>query len=174
MLLTPPFSNCSLQNCKWNPAGHRQPVACSSLFLGALKIIITPPLPWFRQEENNLKDASGKSMRVSSPVEEYHPGYLDPPGQLFKQPRSAPPTSKHHSVLSLPCYPSSINWSTSIQTPSSGIRWIPSGVNQHTRKASQDHTKHDVNLGWVDFWNVRQLTCRFWSLKEIESYIVSH
>lgn len=117
-----PFSNRSLQNHKWNPAGCRQPVAHSSSFLGALKIIITPPLPWSEQEENNLEDASGKSTKVSSPVEEGQPGYLDPPGQLFKQPRSAPLTSKHHSVPSLPCYPSSINQLTSIWTPSSSIQ----------------------------------------------------
>ena len=154
MLPTPPLSNRSLQNRKRNPAGRRQPVARSSSFLGALKNIVTAPLTWFGQEENNLEDVSGKRrrlgssdedevakedggsrkkrMRVSNPVEEGQLGYLDPPGQLFEQPRSAPPTSKHHSVPSLPCYPSSINRSTSVQTPSSSIRRMPSGVNRHT------------------------------------------
>ena len=145
-------SNRSLQNRKRNPAGRRQPVARSSSFLGALKNIVTAPLSWFGQEEDNSEDVSGqkrrlgpsdedglakedggsrkKRMRVSSPVEEGQPGYLDPPGQLFEQPRLALPASKHHSVPSLPCYSSSINRSTSVQTRS--IRRMPSGVNRHT------------------------------------------
>lgn len=147
-------SNRSLQSHKRNTAGRRQPVARSSSFLGAIKNIVTAPLSWFGQEEDDFEDVPGKRrrlgpsddgrvakedggsrkkrMRVSSPVEEGQPGYLDPPGLLFEQPRSAPPTSNHHQIPSLPCYPSSINRSTSVQTPSNSLRRMPSGVNRHT------------------------------------------
>ena len=154
MLPASSFSNRSIQNRKWNPTGRRQPVARSSSFLGAIKNIVTAPLSWFGQEDDDFENVSGKRrrlgpsdedevakegrgsrkkrMRVSSSVEEGESGYLDPPRLLFEQPRSSPPTPKHYSVPSLPCYPSSINRSTSVQTPSSSIRRMPSGVNRHT------------------------------------------
>lgn len=133
--------------------GRRQPLARSTSLLGTLKNIVTAPLSWFGQDDD-FEDTPGKRrrlgpsgdagdttedggsrkkrLRVNSPEKEDQMGYLDPPGQIFQQPRSAPPGGSFTKLPSLASYPASINRSTSVQTPSNSVRRISSRNNRHT------------------------------------------
>lgn len=148
-------SNRSYTQQKRQQNGRRPPVARSSSFLGTLKNIVTAPLSWFAQDDDDFEDTKGKRrrlgaygdagianvdggsrnkrMRVGSPERQQDkPGYLDPPRKLFQQPHSAPPGPAFGQPPVLPSYPSLINRSTSVTTPSHTVQRLPSRNNRHT------------------------------------------
>ncbi|KZP23714.1 hypothetical protein FIBSPDRAFT_951928, partial [Athelia psychrophila] len=133
--------------------GRRQPVARSSSFLGTIKNLVTAPLSWFSQDDDDFEDANGKRrragqsdearelvdegekrvkrMRISSPPRQDQPGYLDPPGRIFQQPRSAPPGTLSFPPLTSRGHPSPIQRSTSVAAPSLSVQRHPRN-NRHT------------------------------------------
>ena len=156
-------SSRSYTQQKRKPDGLRQPVARSSSFLGTIKSIVTAPLAWFSQDDDDFEDANGKRrrtgqnaevgdvvdegtkrvkrMRIGSPDRQEHPGYLDPPGQMFQQPRSAPPGTASFQLLSSRNYPAPIQRSTSVAAPGLSVQRQPRNsrhtVSPHRTTSSQ-------------------------------------
>jgi len=145
-------SNKSYTQQKRNPPGRKPPVARSSSLLGTIKNIVTAPLAWFVHDDD-FEDTKGKRRRlgqngdagpatedgssrnkrkrVDSPERDDQLGYLDPPGQIFQQPRSAPPGSGFAQLPSRPSYPAPMSRSTSVTTPSNNVQRM-SRNNRHT------------------------------------------
>lgn len=136
------------------PDGRRQPVARSSSFLGTIKNIVTAPLSWFAQDDDDFEDTPGKRrrsgqaneagavtdegekrikrMRIDSPEGQRQPGYLDPPRQIFQQPHSAPPGVSSFQPPRLTTYTASINRSTSVAVASHSVQRQQPRNNRHT------------------------------------------